>query len=112
MDVNSAYLEVKWDVPSEIRDYINTGDKGSIEVGYWWGGLQKLRLASIICYYTTSADIPVDGSYTIEPIKSLNYGREAEKTARIPLSDIISEGDIPQYFEFNVEAGGELQKYA
>lgn len=112
MDVNSAYLEVKWDVPSEIRDYINTGDKGSIEVGYWWGGLQKLRLASIICNYTTSADIPVDGTNTIEPNKTLNYGREAEKTARIPLSDIISEGDIPQYFEFNVEAGGELQKYA
>ena len=80
MDVNSAYLEVKWDVPSEIRDYINTGDKGSIEVGYWWGGLQKLRLSSIICNYTTSADIPVDGTKTIEPNKTLNYGREAEKT--------------------------------
>ena len=69
-------------------------------------------MASIICNYTTSADIPVDGTNTIEPNKTLNYGREAEKTARIPLSDIISEGDIPQYFEFNVEAGGELQKYA
>lgn len=112
MDVNSAYLEVKWDVPSEIKDYINTGDKGSIEVGYWWGGLQKLRLASIICNYTTSADIPVDGTKTIEPNKTLKYGSESDKTAKIPLSDMISDGDVPQYFEFNVEAGGELQKYA
>lgn len=112
MDVNSAYLEVKWDVPSEIRDYINTGDKGSIEVGYWWGGLQRLRLSSIICNYTTSAEIPVDGTKTIEPNKTLRYGTESEKTAKIPLSDMISEGDIPQYFEFNIEAGGELQKYA
>ncbi|MGN1481000.1 cellulase family glycosylhydrolase [Porcipelethomonas sp.] len=112
MDVNSAYLEVKWDVPSEIRDYINTGDKGNIEVGYWWGGLQRLRLASIICNYTTTAEIPVDGTNTIEPGTALNYGSESSKTARIPLSDLIGDGDVPQYFEFNVEAGGELQKYA
>ena len=26
MDVNRAYLEVRWDVPSEIKDYINTGE--------------------------------------------------------------------------------------
>lgn len=112
MDVNSAYLEVKWDVPSEIRDYINIGDKGNIEVGYWWGGLQKLRLASIICNYTTTAEIPVDGTNTIEPGTALNYGSESTKTARISLSDLIGEGDTPQYFEFNIEANGELQKYS
>lgn len=112
MDVNSAYLEVKWDVPSEIKNYINTGEKGNIEVGYWWGGLQKLRLASIICNYSTSADIPVDGTNTIEPDTTLNYGSESTKTAKIPLSDLIGEDDTPQYFEFKVEANGGLQKYA
>ena len=27
ISVNSAYLEVKWDVPSDIKDYINISDK-------------------------------------------------------------------------------------
>ncbi len=112
MDVNSAYLEVKWDVPGEIQDYINISDKGSVEIGYWWGGVQKLRLASIICNYSTSAEIPVDGTKTIEPNKTLKYGSESDKKLNIPLSDLISDGDIPQYFEFKVEGGGELQKYS
>lgn len=112
ISVNSAYLEVKWDVPSDIKDYINISDKGFIEVGYWWGGVQKLRLSSIICNYTRTAEIPVDGTKTIEPDIKLDYGSESSKTARIPLSDMMSKGDVPQYFEFNVEASGELQKYS
>lgn len=112
IDVNSAYLEVTWNVPEEIKDYVNTTDKGSIEVGYWWGGLQRLRLSSIICNYTTTAEIPVDGTKNIEVNKTLSYGSESDKTAKLPLSDMIPEDGIPQYFEFNVEGGGELQKYA
>lgn len=112
IDVNSAYLEVTWDVPGEIKDYVNVSDKGFIEVGYWWGGLQKLRLSSIICNYTSSAQIPVDGTKTIEPDKTLKYGSEKDKKAVIPLSELISEVDVPQYFEFKVKAGGELQKYS
>ncbi len=112
ISVNSAYLEVKWDVPSDIKDYINISDKGFIEVGYWWGGVQKLRLSSMICNYTRTAEIPVDGTKTIEPDIKLDYGSESSKTARIPLSDMMNKGDIPQYFEFNVEASGELQKYS
>ena len=77
IDVNSAYLEVKWDVPSEIKDYVNTTSDGSIEVGYWWGGLERLRLASIICNYSTTADIPVDGTKTIDVNKTLTYGKES-----------------------------------
>ena len=112
MDVNSAYLEVKWDVPSEIKDYVNTTETGSIEIGYWWGGLQKLRLSSIICNYSTTAEIPVDGTKTIDVNKTLAYGSESEKTVKLPLSDMIPADGVPQYFEFNVEGGTEMQKYA
>ncbi len=112
MDVNSAYLEVTWTVPSEIRDYVNTTETGSIEIGYWWGGLQKLRLSSIICNYSTSAEIPVDGTKTIDVNQSLSYGSESGKTLNLPLSDMIPADGIPQYFEFNVEGGTEMQKYA
>lgn len=112
MDVNSAYLEVKWDVPSEIKDYVNTTSDGSIEIGYWWGGLERLRLASIICNYSTTAEIPVDGTKTIDVNKTLSYGKESEKSVNLPLSDMIPDDGVPQYFEFNVEGGTELQKYA
>lgn len=112
MDVNSAYLEVKWDVPGDIKDYVNTTETGSIEIGYWWGGLQSLRLDSIICNYSTSAEIPVDGTKTIDVNKTLNYSSESDKTVNLPLSDMIPSDGIPQYFEFNVEGSGELQKYS
>ncbi len=108
MDVNSAYLEVKWDVPGEIRDYVNTTETGNIEIGYWWGGLQSLRLESIICNYSTTAEIPVDGTKTIDVNKSISNG----DTLNLPLSDMIPADGKPQYFEFNVEGGGELQKYS
>lgn len=112
MDVNSAYLEVTWSVPGEIRDYVNISDDGFIEVGYWWGGLQRLRLSSIICNYSTTAEIPVDGTKTIEPNQTLNYGSESTKKVNLPLSDMIGSDCIPQYFEFKIRGGGELQKYA
>lgn len=112
MDVNSAYLEVKWDVPSEIKDYVTTTSEGSIEIGYWWGGLQKLRLSSIICNYTRNAEIPVDETKTIDVNKTLSYGSESDKTLNLPLSDMIPADGIPQYFEFNVEGGVEMQKYS
>ncbi len=108
MDVNSAYLEVKWDVPGDIRDYVNTTETGSIEISYWWGGLQSLRLESIICNYSTTAEIPVDGTKTIDVNKSISNG----DTLNLPLSDMIPADGKPQYFEFNVEGGGELQKYS
>ena len=112
IDVNSAYLEVTWDVPEEIRDYVVTGDKGEVLIGYWWGELQRLRLASIICNYSTTAEIPVDGTNTVDLYKTLTYGVEEEKTAKIPLDDLMPRGAIPQYFKFDVEGSGELQKYA
>lgn len=111
MSVNSAYLEVKWDVPGDIKDYIDT-ENGTVQIGYWWGGVQKLRLASIICNYTTTAEIPVDGTKTIDVGTTLNYEKEKTKEARIPLSDILGEGDTLQYVSFDIEAGGELQKYS
>lgn len=111
MDVNSSYLEVKWDVPSEIRDYINISD-GNIQIGYWWGGVQRLRLESIICNYTNSTEILVDGTKTIEPDKTLRHDSESEKQVNIPLSELVEDGQTPQYFEFKIQGGGELQKYA
>ena len=112
VDVNSAYLEVTWEVPEEIRDYVITDDKGEVLIGYWWGGLQRLRLASIICNYSTTAEIHVDGTNTVDLYKTLSYGVEESKTAKIPLLDLMPKGAVPQYFKFDIESNGELQKYA
>lgn len=110
--VNSAYLELKWEVPGEIRDYINISQDGFIEIGYWWGGVKSLRLSSIICNYSATAEIPVDGTKTTELGKTLKYSNEDEKTAKIPLADLIEKGTVPQYFEFKIKGNGELQKYS
>lgn len=110
VSVNSAYAEIKWDVPAEIRDYITINDSSSIQIGYWWGGVQSLRLESIICNYSTSFEIPVDNTKTVECGNTLNYNSESSKTVKLPLEDLVEKGQIPQYFEFNVEGSAPLKK--
>lgn len=110
ISVNGAYAEIKWNVPENIRDYINISDKSYIQLGYWWGGVQSIRLESIICNYSTSYEIPVDNTKTVELGNTLNYNSESTKTVKIPLEDLITDDEIPQYFEFNIEASSPLKK--
>lgn len=110
--VNGAYAEIKWNVPADIRDYIEISDEGFIQIGYWWGNVQKLKLSSVICNYTRNTAIPVDGNSSADINETLDYGTEKSRTVNIPLSSLISDGDIPQMFTFEIEAAGALQKFS
>lgn len=110
ISVNGAYAEIKWDIPAEIKDYINIGEKSFIQIGYWWGDVQKIRLESIICNYSKSFEIPVDETKTIDSGAVLKYKDKASKTLKIPFEELISDDTIPQYFEINVEGGSSFKK--
>lgn len=107
-----AYAEITWNVPDDIKDYITISDDGFIQIGYWWSNVKKLKLSSVICNYTRNASIPVDNTSSCDISQSMYYGTEAERTAKISLSDIIPSGDIPQMFTFNIEAGSSLDKFS
>lgn len=107
-----SYAEITWNVPDEIKDSISISEEGFIQIGYWWSNVQKLKLSSVICNYTRNCTIPVDNTASADINQSLYYGTEAERTANIPLSSLISDGDVPQMFTFNIEAGGALDKFS
>lgn len=107
--VNGAYAEITWNVPSDIASYVDPN--GEVLIGYWWSSVQQVRLSSIICTYTRTAEVPVDGQTTVSPAMTLSYGSEDSKTGHIDLSELISSEDTVQTVTFDISAGGSLGKF-
>lgn len=108
VQTQGTYGEVKWDVPTEIRDYISSG--GEILFGYWWGNSTSVRLDSVICTFTRTRELPVDGTETVNISQSVGYEDE-NNTIKLPISDVLPASSIPQAVTFNISAGGSLGKF-
>jgi len=107
-ETQGTYGEIKWDVPAEIREHINTG--GEVLFGYWWGNCESIRVDSVICTYTRTREIPVDGTNSASPSKSVNYS-DTDNVIKIPASDLLPEGCVPQAVTFNISSGGSFGKF-
>lgn len=107
--VNGAYAEITWNVPADVAPYIDAD--GEVLIGYWWSEVQQVRLSSIICNYTRTAEVPVDVVTSIEPAMTLSYGDEKTKTGHIDLSELMSKDDTIQTVTFDISAGGSLGKF-
>lgn len=105
-----SYAEVTWNVPDDVASYIDIN--GDVLIGYWWSDVQQVRLSSIICNYTRTAEVPVDGQTSVSPAMTLSYSDEESKTGHIDLSELISSGDTLQTVTFDISAGGSLGKFA
>ncbi len=103
-----TYGEIRWDVPADIRDYITPA--GEVLFGYWWGGAGSIRIEEVVCTYTRTRDIPVDGEVTQNIGRSVSYGG-SDNTIRIPTAGFLPEGAVPQAVTFNVSAAGSLKKF-
>lgn len=68
-------------MPSEIQSDIDPA--GEVLFGHWWSGVQQVQLTSIVCTYTRTKEVPVDGTNEISPSATLNYNDEAAKMADI-----------------------------
>ncbi len=107
--VNGAYAEITWNVPADVAEYIDP--TGEVLIGYWWSEVQQVRLSSIICNYTRTAEVPVDAITSIEPAITLSYAEEDSKTGHIDLQPLLVEGDTIQTVTFDISAGGSLGKF-
>ncbi len=107
--VNGAYAEITWNVPADVAPYVDAD--GEVLIGYWWSEVQQVRLSSVICNYTRTADLPVDGQNAVSPALTLNYSDEETKTAHVDLSELISKDDTVQTVTFDISAGGSLGKF-
>lgn len=108
--VNGAYAEITWNVPDEAAQYID--ENGEVLIGYWWSEVQQVRLSSIICSYTRTIELPVDGQTAISPALNLNYGDEDSKTGHIDLSELINKDDTLQTVTFDISSSGSLGKFS
>lgn len=107
--VNSAYAEFTWNVPGEIQSEIDLG--GEVMFGHWWSGVQTVRLASIVCTFSRTREVPVDGTNSTNPGVTLRHQSDSDKTVNLPLSDFIGEADIPQTVTYEISSGGSLGKF-
>lgn len=107
--VNGAYAEITWNVPADVAPYIDA--IGEVLIGYWWSEVQQVRLSSIICNYTRTAEVPVDVVTSVEPAMTLSFSDEKSKTGHIDLSELMSADDTIQTVTFDISAGGSLGKF-
>jgi len=107
--VNGAYAEITWNVPTDVAADVDAD--GKILIGYWWSELQQVKLSSIVCTYTRTAEIPVDGTAETSPVATLYYSSDTDKQVKLPLSDWIGEGDTLQTVTFDISSSGALGKF-
>lgn len=107
-DTEGTYGEVTWNVPAEVSGSLDVS--GDVMLGYWWGNAGSIRIDSVVCTYTRTKEIPVDGTSENSVNKSVGYN-DADNTIKVPLSEIISSGDIPQAITFNISSTGALGKF-
>ncbi|MBR0483329.1 MAG: cellulase family glycosylhydrolase [Oscillospiraceae bacterium] len=100
------YVKVEWDVPAEIQEYISP--KGKLQIGYWWGDVENIRLKYVTCCYTRTEQIPVDDTANLSIRQTMDY--DTNKTLKVSLADVLEEGWIPQAVTFQVSAGQPFGK--
>lgn len=103
-----TYGEITWNVPGEIQDYISAG--GDLLFGYWWGNSSSIRIESVVCTYTRTADIPVDGTVTENVGKSVSFDA-ADNSIKIPTSGFLPENAVPEAVVYNISSSGALGKF-
>lgn len=103
-----TYGEIRWDVPGEIQNYISPG--GELLFGYWWGNSSSIRIENVVCTYTRTADIPVDGTVTENVGQSLAFDA-ADNTIQVPTAGFLPENAVPEAVVYNISSSGKLGKF-
>ena len=102
------YGEITWEVPDEIADYVNVN--GEVLFGYWWGDATKIRIGSIICQYTRTINVPVDGTAIQSVGQTVDFNNNDEMYYKVPL-DFLPEDMVPESVTVDLSAGGDIGKY-
>lgn len=103
-----TYGEIKWDVPSDVSQSVSAD--GEVLFGYWWGNSSSVKVENVICTYTRTKDLPVDGTVSQEIGQKINFN-DAENMFRIKTADFMPENTIPQTVTFNISSSGSLGKF-
>lgn len=103
-----TYGKITWNVPADIQNYISPA--GELLFGYWWGNTSSIRIEDVVCNYTRTADIPVDGTVTENSGKSISFIAE-DNIIRIPTAEFLPENAVPEAIIYNISSSGKLGKF-
>lgn len=106
-----AYIELKWNVPANVAPYIAAD--GDVQVGYWWGNTQKVILKNVICTYTRTESLPVDGTKTVHigQVVRMTDGADKSNIVKVPLSGILGSDGVPQAITFDISGSSAFHKF-
>lgn len=107
--IDGSYAEFTWTIPSEIQSDLDLN--GEVLFGHWWSGVETVRLSSIVCTFTRTKEVPVDGTNTITVGENLAYDDDDEKTCDVSIADCISADDTLQTVTFEISSSGALGKF-
>jgi len=102
-----TYGEIKWEVPAEIRDYIDP--EGDVMFGYWWGAPTSLTVKQAVCTFDRSRELPVDGTLSIDVGKSAVMDSD-DKIIKIKTADFLPENAVLEAVEYRI-SGGPFRKF-
>lgn len=102
-----TYGEIKWEVPAEIKDYIDP--EGEIMFGYWWGNPTSLTVKQGICSFERTRQLPVDGTVDIKVGKSAAKGGD-DNIIKVKTAGLLPENAILEAVEYKV-SGGPFGKF-
>lgn len=102
-----TYGEITWNVPEDVSEHIHAG--GELLFGYWWGDTESIRVENVVCTFTRTRALPIDGGFAAKVGESVSFSA-ADSSIHIPL-DFLPEGAVPQTASFNISSSGKLGKY-
>ncbi len=102
-----TYGEIKWDVPAEIQNYVSAA--GELLFGYWWGNAASVKVDCIVCTYSRTRELPVDGTVSADVHKSVGYN-DTDNTIHVK-ADFLPDGAIPEVITYNVSSSGAFGKF-
>ena len=103
-----TYGEITWNVPGDVGSFVPSG--GDVLFGYWWGNCDSVRVDSVICKFTRTKEVPVDGEVSVNVGKSVNYS-DTDNTVRVASKDLMPEGAVPEVVTYTVSSGGGFGKF-
>lgn len=102
---DGSFVQVEWNVPPEIQNDVQAD--GKIQIGYWWGDVENVRLCRVTCCYSRTVEIPSDGEINIP----VNQQLTENSPVSVSLADVIQSEEVPQAITAHVHADAPFQKF-
>lgn len=103
-----SYGEISWNVPEEIGKYVPAG--GEVLFGYWWGNCDSIRIDSVICNFTRTREVPVDGETAVNVGRGVNFS-DADNTIRVLAGEFMPPETVPQVVTYTLSSSGGFGKF-